>query len=88
MIKPVEHLSETERVFRKHRKLQRSNDLLHDLIEARRFENQGPQLVAPTLARELGRSRRGKPFEHGGFVQPIAAAQLREDVLGAYDSIL
>ena len=56
VIEAVEHLRQTERVFREHREFQRPNDLLDDFIEARRFEDERPQIVAAALARELGRA--------------------------------
>ena len=88
VIKPVEHLSETKGVFREHRKFQRSNDLLHNLIQSRRFQDERPQLMAAAFADELCRSRGYKPLEHSSLVETVAVAQLGKNVLGVYDSIL
>src|SRR5207248_1517998 len=43
MIERVEHLREAEGVLRQGRELQRLHNLFDDLVESRRFEDEGPQ---------------------------------------------
>ena len=88
VIKAVEHLCQPERVFCEYRELQRPNDLLDDFIEARGFEDERPQIVAASLASQLGSVDFAKRRKHAGFVDLIAVAQLGKNVLGANDSIL
>src|SRR5438067_11624210 len=53
VIERVERPGERERVLGEYRELERSNDLLDDLVEARRVEHERPELVAAVCAIEL-----------------------------------
>ena len=88
MIEAVEHLRDTKGVFRQDGKLERANDLLDDLVEARCFKDQRPEIVAASVAHELGGSRRRQPVEHRRLIEAVPFMQFGQDVSGAYDSIL
>ena len=53
MVECVERLREGEGVLREHRELQRSDDLVDDLVETGGIQHQRPELVAAVLASEL-----------------------------------
>ena len=55
VVERVEHLRQPEAVLGEHRKLQRPHHLFDDVVEARGFEDQVPQLV---VARSIGVGRR------------------------------
>ena len=59
VIEAVEHLRKTKRVLRQHRKFQGPDHLLDDFVQARGFQDERPQVVAPAFAGQLGLSQGG-----------------------------
>ena len=45
MVEAVERLRQAERVLRQHRQLERPHRLIDDVVEARGFEHQAPEIV-------------------------------------------
>ena len=59
VIERVEQLREPERVLRQHREFERPHDLLDDVVETRRLEDDRPEVVRSVSRRRRSARRRG-----------------------------
>src|SRR5919197_3469247 len=77
MVERVEPLRETEGVFRQNGELQRPYDLLDDVVEPRRFEDDRPQVVTIVVGLALARS---DDLVRGNFVERTDNLVLRQPI--------
>jgi hypothetical protein len=87
VVESVEGLGQTKRMFGEHRELERSHDLLDDLVQPGGLEHETPELVA-FLAFQCARVRCRHAGANRVFVKAEAIAQLGKDVVRAHHGIL
>src|SRR5206468_4947478 len=87
VIKEIESLSESERMFRQSRRFKRDEDLMPDLVHTQREIDEFPDIIR--LVEIYPQFRIVQHFLDTAEIEPgIALAQFMEDVIAAYRSIL
>jgi hypothetical protein len=88
MVIGVERLGQAKGVLRQNRKLQRPNDLVDDLVQPCRIQDESPQRMPVIGSVELGGRGGRERTDDLDLGQPLTVPQFVKDVVGANDSIL